>query len=171
MATIIQPTVSVDQYLSTVYHPDCDYVEGVLEERNLGEPEHAEVQGALVEWFRTRGKEWGIRALPEARIQITSSRFRVADVGVYSREYPIKQIRGERPLLVIEVISPEDRISRYEERIRDYRSLGISHIWIIDPQTRRGFDCSSGSWLETQTFAIENSSIAVDLSVVFAELT
>jgi Uma2 family endonuclease len=170
MATTIQPSVSVEQYLKTTYHPDCDYVDGVLEERNLGEPEHAEVQGALVEWFRNHGKEWNIRALPEARIQITPSRFRVADVGVYSRDYPVKQIRNEQPLLVIEVISPEDRISRYEQRIKDYRSVGVRHIWVIDPQTQRGYDCSTGSWIEKPSFAIENSAIAVDLSVIFAEL-
>ena len=171
MATTTQPTVSVDEYLKTTYHPDCDYVDGALEERNLGEPEHAEVQGALVEWFRSHGKEWNIRALPQARVQTTATRFRVADVGLYSREYPVKQLRNERPLVVIEVVSPEDRISRYEQRIKDYRSVGIRHIWTIDPQTQRGFDCSTGSWMETQCFAIANSPIAVDLSVIFAELS
>jgi hypothetical protein len=28
--------VSVDEYLSTSYDPDCDYVDGVVEERNVG---------------------------------------------------------------------------------------------------------------------------------------
>ena len=171
MATTTQPTVSVEQYQATTYHPDCDYVDGVLEERNLGEPEHAEVQGALVEWFRNHGREWNIRALPEARIQITSTRFRVADVGVYRRDTPVKQLRGERPLAVIEVVSPEDRISRYEQRIDDYRKIGISCIWVVDPQTRRGYDCSSGSFIETNSFAVESSSIRVDLSTIFAELS
>jgi hypothetical protein len=40
----------------------------------------------------------------------------------------------------------------------------------VDPQTRRGYDCSIGSWIETNSLAVENSSIAVDLSVIFAEL-
>jgi len=171
MAATTQPTVSVEEYLKTTYHPDCDYLDGVLEERNLGEPEHAVVQGALVEWFRAQAKAWEIWVCPEIRVQITPTRFRVADLGLYSREYPVKQIRKERPLLVIEVISPEDRISRYEQRIKDYRRLGIRHIWIIDPQTQRGYDCSTGSWIETQSFAIENSPIGFDLSTIFAELS
>ncbi len=171
MATTTQPTVSVEEYLKTTYHPDCDYVDGVLEERNLGEPEHAVVQGALIEWFRAHAKAWNIWVCPEIRVQITPTRFRVADLGLYSREYPVKQIRKERPLAVIEVVSPEDRISRYDRRIRDYRQVGIRHIWVVDPQTCRGYDCSTGSWIETQSFAIESSPIAVDLSVIFADLS
>ena len=47
----------------------------------------------------------------------------------------------------------------------------IRNIWVIDPQMRRGYDCSTGSWMEMQSFAIENSPIGVDLSMIFAELS
>ena len=33
--------VSVDEYLHTAYHPDCDYVDGVVEDRNVGEKDHS----------------------------------------------------------------------------------------------------------------------------------
>ena len=33
--------VSVEEYLSTVYEHDCEYVDGVIEERDLGEFEHS----------------------------------------------------------------------------------------------------------------------------------
>jgi len=171
MVTAIHPTVSVDEYMKTTYRPDCDYVDGVLEERNLGEPEHAVVQGALIEWFRAHAKAWEIWVLPEIRLQITPARFRVADVGLSPRSHPINQLKQQPPLAVIEIVSPEDRISRYAERIDDYRSMGIRHIWVVNPQTRRGYDCSTGSWIEAKSFAIENSPIRVDLSTVFAELS
>jgi len=31
--------ISVSEYLNTIYHPDCDYVDGEVGERNLGEKE------------------------------------------------------------------------------------------------------------------------------------
>ena len=71
---------------------------------------------------------------------------------------------------MIEVLSPEDRISRYQQRFADYRQMGVAHIWVVDPKTRRGYDCSEGSWIETMSFRVENSPIAVDLSVIFSEL-
>ena len=36
--------VPVEEYLSTSYQPDCEYDEGVVVERNLGEIEHAFLQ-------------------------------------------------------------------------------------------------------------------------------
>jgi Uma2 family endonuclease len=170
MATAINPT-AIDEYLHTSYEPDCDYVDGEIQERNLGELDHGDVQGALAQWFRNHGKEWNIRAIPELRIRVATTRVRVADIAILSRQEPIEQVPTRPPLAVIEILSPEDRVSRYEQRIDDYRNMGIRHIWVVDPQTRRGFDCSTGSWIETQSFAIENSPIRVDLSVIFAELS
>jgi Uma2 family endonuclease len=163
MATATRLPLTAGEYLRTSYSPDCDYVDGELQERNVGELDHAEIQGALVQWFRNR-------SLPEIRIQITPTRFRVADVCLISRNEPAEQVLQRPPIAVIEVLSPEDRISRYQERFQDYRQMGIRHIWVVDPQTRRGYDCSIGSWIETNSLAVENSSIAVDLSVIFAEL-
>jgi hypothetical protein len=48
--------------------------------------------------------------------------------------------------------------------------MGIRNIWVVDPQTRRGYDCSTENWIEKTSFAIENSPIAVDLAVIFSEL-
>ncbi len=170
MATTTQP-ITIDKYLKTSHSPDCDYVDGELQERNLGELDHGEVQGALVEWFRKHGREWNLRTIPELRIRVSPTRVRVADVCLLARSEPTEQVPTRPPLAIIEVLSPEDRISRYEQRIDDYRNMGVRHIWIVDPQTRRGFDCSTGSWIETQSFQIENSPIAVDVSVIFAELS
>ena len=41
MATATPLPISTSEYLRTSYRPDCDYVDGVIEERNLGELDHA----------------------------------------------------------------------------------------------------------------------------------
>jgi hypothetical protein len=135
--------LSVEDYLHTSYRPDCDYVDGGLQERNLGELDHAELQAALVVWLGNHGKAWNIRAVPELRIQVSPTRFRAADVCVMSREAPIEQVPTRPPLAIIEV---------------------------VDPETRRGFDCSTGNWIETRRFAVPDSPIVVALDVIFAEL-
>lgn len=41
MAATSQLPISISEYRHTSYRPDCDYVEGVLEERKYrGEPDH-----------------------------------------------------------------------------------------------------------------------------------
>lgn len=166
---VVSP-ITLDEYLHTAYQPDCDFVDGDVQERLWGEPEHSAVQGALTYWFRSHDREWNIHTLPSLRLRVAPTRIRVADVSLISRNAPHEPIPAVPPLAVIEVVSPEDRISRYEQRIDDYRNMGVRHIWIVDPQTRRGFDCSTGSWIETQFFRVESSPVAVDLSVIFAEL-
>src|ERR1700691_614658 len=39
--------VSVEEYLATSYEPDCDYVDGELEDRNVGRKSHAKAQSNL----------------------------------------------------------------------------------------------------------------------------
>jgi Uma2 family endonuclease len=136
----------------------------------VGELDHGTAQALLAQWFLNHAKEWNIRVATELRIRVGPTRFRIADVCLLSRSEPVEQVPQRPPLAIIEVLSPEDRISRYEQRIDDYRKMGVRNIWIVDPQTRRGYDCSTGSWIEKQSFAVENSPVTVDLSVIFEEL-
>lgn len=39
--------IPVSEYLRTSYSPDCDYVDGEVQERNTGETDHGELQGEL----------------------------------------------------------------------------------------------------------------------------
>ncbi len=60
------------------------------------------------------------QVLPEIRIEVSPTRFRVADVAVW-RPGPI----GERiptipPFLVVEILSLEDRVVRLQPKIREY---------------------------------------------------
>lgn len=171
MATATRPTVTVDEYRHSSYSPDCDHVDGELQERNVGELDHAELQAALAVWFGSHDRDWNTRSLIALRMRVSATRFRVADVCLISRDTPVEQVPQHPPLAVIEVLSPEDRVARYHDRLEDYRKMGVRHVWVVDPLHRRGYDCSTGSWIETMSFAVENSPIAVDLSVIFAGLS
>lgn len=43
--------LSIEEYLHTSYSPDVDFVDGELEERNLGAFEHARLQYVLAAFF------------------------------------------------------------------------------------------------------------------------
>src|ERR1700761_8203905 len=124
MTTATHLPISVSEYLHTSYQPDCDYVDGVIEERNLGELDHAAVQEELLAWLRQNRSEWGIRTYPEIRVQSPATRFRIADICIVSVPAPREQIIQTPPVAIIEILSPEDRVSRYSERLEDYRAVG-----------------------------------------------
>jgi Uma2 family endonuclease len=106
------PHLSVEEYLNTVYRPDVDYVDGHIEERNLGEFDHGILQTALMEVLRKHRKEWNIRAALDTRLQVARTSFRVPDVCVMSAANPKEQILRATPLLCIEVLSPKDTLER-----------------------------------------------------------
>jgi len=40
------------------------------------------------------------------------------------------------PDLVVEVISPNDRIYKFEKKLMDYRKAGIALVWEVNPKFR-----------------------------------
>ena len=134
--------ISVSEYLHTSYRPDCDYVDGLVLERNVGEWDHADLQGAFVAFFRARRKLWNIQAVPEWRVQVAPTRFRIPDVCVILGQEEQEAILRKPPFICIEVLSSEDRMSRVQERVNDYFAFGVPYVWIVDPRTRKGYNCT-----------------------------
>lgn len=163
-------SISVSEYLRSSYRPDRDYVDGMLEERNVGEHDHAALQAALILWFGQRQQEWNIEVLPEQRMQISATRFRVPDVCLVSRDMPVEQILTKPPLACIAILSPEDTMRRMQERVEDYRKFGVQNIWIFDPGTRRGYNCQPSGWLDANEFRVAGTPIHVILSDIFSRL-
>ncbi|MFL6426792.1 MAG: Uma2 family endonuclease [Acidobacteriaceae bacterium] len=159
----------LEQYLATSYHPDCDYINGEIEERNLGEREHAALQAAITAWLFPRATAWNAQVLAEQRVRVSPERVRIPDVCLISLGPPYERVLVTPPLAVIEILSPEDRVARYNERLEDYRRMGVANIWVADPEERRGFDWSS-RWQEHTRFAVANSPVYLDLAEVFASL-
>jgi len=129
--------VSLDEYLRTSYDPDCEYVDGEVVERNLGERDHSKLQGALTSWFFVRRKELDIHPYPEQRIRIAPRRYRIPDVCVVWGPEPEEQVFTSPPLICVEILSPEDRAGKMQEKIDDYLGFGIRYVWVINPQTRK----------------------------------
>jgi len=84
--------VSVHEYLSTSYSPDCDYVDGVLLERNVGEKDHSKLQVRLTLFFGQRCAQWGVSVFTGQRVQVRKECFRIADVCVVRPPEPDEEI-------------------------------------------------------------------------------
>ncbi len=174
MATqpIAEPLISVEEYLRTVYESDCEYNEGVVEERNLGEFEHSLLQGMLVTIFMNQISQWGVFALPEQRVQLRPRRFIVPDVAVLRMGLPRERILTRPPLIAIEIMSPEDRMKKVTAQSLEYRAFGVEHIWVIDPQKRVAYRwAESGLELEASgELTVPGTAILVRVDELFARL-
>ena len=129
--------MTVEQYLRTSFEgPDREFLDGEVVERNEGELPHGLVQGELVFLLRRLSPELGLTVVPEIRLQVSPTRFRVADVAAW-RAGPIgTRIPAVPPFLVVEILSTEDRLTRMQPKIQEYLRLGVEHVWIVDPDER-----------------------------------
>ncbi len=161
--------ISVSEYLSTSYRPDCDYVDGEVLERNWGYHDHARLQAKSSFFFAVREKQWHICVFLELRMRVSLTRFRVCDVCVFAEE-PEKQAPTRPPMLCIEILSPDDTTSRMLERMHDYLKFGVSHVWVLDPRTKRAYDYTSAGMREVKDGVLrtDDPQITVPLAELFS---
>lgn len=142
--------VSEQEYLRSSYDPDVDLVDGVLEERNVGEFDHSDLQTEIAHWVRTHLLGLGLNAFVELRTRVRVGRYRVPDVAIIRGKRPKAGVLETAPLVAIEILSPEDRMRRVQKRIDDYLAMGTPVVWVIDPETRRAWVYREGSIEESK---------------------
>ena len=161
--------VSVEEYLSTSYRPDCEYIDGVILERNLGEFDHSSLQTAFAAYFLFRRKQWKLMAVVEQRVQVKPTRFRVPDVCVLLGREPQDQIITTPPFICIEILSKKDTVDSVQDRVDDYLAMGVSYVWVINPRSRRAFAYTTQGIGEAKDGILrtENPEFVVPLEEVF----
>jgi len=164
--------LTIEEYLKTEYRPDCDFVDGELEERNVGERDHNRIQLLIGSWFLSHEKEWNVEVIPEQRTRVSKSRVRIPDVCLVSRDISVEQVTVTPQLLCIEILSPEDRLSRTIKVLDDFAKMGVPHLWIIDPKQCIGYIYTSPDNLQlvTERLTIPETPIYLDLPALFATL-
>jgi len=162
--------ISVEEYLRTSYRPDCDYVDGEVLERNVGEKDHSSLQKRIILYLAARESQLGICVFPEQRVQVSAKRFRIPDICVTLGE-PDEQIFTKPPFICIEILSPEDRWPRTQERIDDYLAMDVPYVWVLDPSTKTAYSATPAERTQQVTTGILktlNPSVEVPLSEIFA---
>ena len=164
--------VSVEEYLTTAYSPDMDYVDGEVQERLVGEGQHATIQKFFIVYFGIREQEWRILAYPEQRVQTRETRYRVPDICVMDEEVPFEPIIRTAPLLCIEVLSPEDRMVRVQKKVAEYIEMGVRAVWIVDPWERSVTVADGSITLQPadEELTVRGTRIRVPVAEIFSQL-
>lgn len=159
-------SVSVEEYLHTSYRPDCDYVDGQVQERNLGEQDHGRTQREILFYLAGRYPNLREQLIPEQRVQVKANRFRVPDVCVLAEGTSEERIVTTAPILCIEILSPEDRRSRYLERVNDFFEMGVPSCWIIDPASRCAWVATPGHLAEVLDGVLRSGDLEMPLAAI-----
>jgi Uma2 family endonuclease len=164
--------IPVSEYLKTMYHPDCDYIDGEVQERNLGEQDHSDLQTRIAKLLGTDANEEYLWVNTELRVQVKPTRFRVPDVCVRRADAPSEQIVRTPPLLCVEVLSPEDTVAKMRTKVRDYLEMGVPEVWVVEPEARNVSIYCGATMVEMSAgeLAVPHTPVVVALADIFKVL-
>jgi Uma2 family endonuclease len=148
---------------------DPEYLDGEIAERNWNDIPHADTQGNLLSLLHQHRPRLGVRVLPEITIKISPTRYRVADLAVWRNDDIGIAIPTVAPFLVVEILSPEDRMVRMLPKIQEYLSIGVEWIWIVDPQEQNAllYSQKNPAGALCDLLRTENPDIEIPLPAAF----
>ena len=162
------PLISVEEYLTTAYDPDVEYVDGVLVARGVGDWLHALIQSNVL--FALRKKYPHLKVVAELRSSVTATRYRLPDFCVL-QSAPATRYLLDAAFIVVEILSEGDVMSVVVEKLREYAAKGVQNVWVIDPRLRLMWSYSGHTLVEVETDLISTTDGSVELShdEIFAE--
>lgn len=110
--------IPVEKYLRPVYWPDRNYIDGEVLKRNMGEMPHARLQTFSLRYFATHEDEWQTEALPELRVQVAPTRYRIPDVLLAALSTVTTVSSAPHPCSA-STSSSRDTLPRIQERADD----------------------------------------------------
>ena len=160
--------IPVEEYLGTVYEPDCDYVDGALVSRNAGEKTHSKLIARLLFCLRDLAPDFF--SIQTTRVRISATRYRVPDLCLFAGPEPDEQVFTQPPFVCVEILSPQDRAGAMLDKICDYLSFGVRYVWLVEPHIRRAWIYSVGQMHEVTDGLLrtENPEIIVPLNEIFS---
>ena len=160
--------VPVDEYLRTSYSPDREYRSGVLIERNVGDKEHSRLQSRLAQYIGRRRKQWGVEVYTELRVQVRADWFPLPDVCIYQLPDFEGRYPSAPPLLWIEILSQDDRMTEVWAKAADLIEAGVPRVWIIDPLTLESELRTADGIVQVKDKMIQIEATAIAISLLDA---
>lgn len=162
--------MDVDEYLRTSFEgADCEYLDGEVVERNMGEFPHGRLQTRLVQCLLQFEAQTGICVATEVRMRINERRYRIPDISVWRDSHVGGPIPTIPPFLAVEILSREDRMTRMLPKVQEYLAIGVEHVWVIDPEEKSAlcFSRENPAGSLSDVLRTENPRIEIPLAAAF----
>jgi Uma2 family endonuclease len=159
--------ISVDEYLHTSF-PDLDreYRDGELVERSVPDYLHGRTQVLLLVFFEALRKKLFFYACSETRVKVREGLYLIPDVSVFRPSPPPSSVPDQPPFIAVKILSPDDRLNSVREKLEEYKTWGVPHVWFVDPHSRRMYTCQAGL-TEVPSLRIPELGVEVTPSEIF----
>ena len=165
MAT--KAALSEEEFLRTSF-PDLEpeYRDGEVEERGMPTWLHSQAQGNFALFFGRR-KSHGIFGGLALRLRLRPGRYVTADVCAFWPDPPTTPLPEKIPLIVVEILSPDERMSKVLGKLQEYVDFGVKHVWLADPEART-FYLFDHALREVPSYQIPELKLEITPADIFA---
>jgi Uma2 family endonuclease len=168
MATKSQ--ITADQYLHMTFEYDAEFVHGEIIERAMPDKLHSTTQFRILMAIGRLIQSFALFPYPELRLRLEARLFRVPDVSVFAGQAPKEDVPSEAPLLVIEILSKDDRHHNLMQKLEEYRVWGVPNIWVVDPHGRHLALYTAAGLQYVSSLALPDYPLELTPAVLFSDL-
>ena len=161
--------ITAEQYLGMAFEPDAEFVHGEIVERAMPDYIHGRLEFLISLAFGRLIQSSRLYPCLEVRMNLAPEVYRIPDVAVFAAP-PHQTVPNTPPLIVIEILSKDDRYTDLMQKLEEYLAWGVPNIWIVDPITKRfsaythlGLQNLSSLTLADYPFQLTPSDLFADL--------
>jgi Uma2 family endonuclease len=162
----VKTGVPVEEYLHMTF-PDLDreYRDGELVERSTPDYLHGKTQLLLGAFFLALKLPTRVFPCAETRMRLREGLYLIPDIAVFWPDEP-PPIPDRPPLIVIEILSSDDRLSAVRVKLEEYRAWGVPNVWLVDPHLRRMYTCEA-RLMEVEKLVAKEIGVEVEATTIF----
>lgn len=159
--------MTVETYLHTSFeNPDREHRDGRLVRRSLPDYLHSRVQGVVGVFFAELRPGLPVYPAFSVRLKLRERLYLVPDVAVFYPNEPKERVPSSPPFVAIEILSPDDRMTDVRNKLAEYRQWGVSHVWLVDPHSKRMYTCDP-ELIEVSTLRIPELGVELTPADIF----
>jgi Uma2 family endonuclease len=168
MATKAQ--ITAEQYLHMTFEHDAEFVHGEIVERATPDSVHSLIQFLILMEIGRLIQSHPLFPRPELRLRLSPEVFRIPDISVFAGTPPHERVPSTPPLLVIEILSKDDRHHDLTDKLEEYRVWGVRNIWVVDPLAKRLAAYSASGLQYASSLSLGEYPLQLAASTLFNDL-
>jgi Uma2 family endonuclease len=163
--------ISPEEYLSMSFDErEPEYVRGELIYKPMPDAVHGTVQMTFGVLLYLALKRLGFAIMSETRSRLAVDNFRLPDIAVFGPNQPFENVPTVPPLVAIEIISKDQPYSQMMQKLEDYRSWGVQHIWTVDPRRRRLAVFTQEGLKDVEVLALPGTEFKADIDQLLKDV-
>jgi Uma2 family endonuclease len=161
--------ITAEQYLRMTFEHDAEFVHGEIVERTMPDYIHGRLEGLLFARFDSLRQSHQLYPSVEVRLNLGPEVYRIPDVSVFAAP-PQQAVPETPPLIVIEILSKDDRHSDVMQKLEEYLAWGVANIWVVDPIAKRFSAFNQLGLQNVSSFSLPNYPFQLTPSGLFSDL-